>query len=187
MASMLANATLAPSPAAASATASSNSNYIAIRDTTSTVQLAANPDGNLYLTSYPGSSPGTEFLSTSSIVTNDDEGRSFHYHPAVMSAYGVSRLRLSNTSNATADSQILTLVPVSSGLGTIYTAVDTLGGMFLFAWCNAADWIGAKVFLIRDANGTQTLVSREVQWMVTGDEVTVCRPLLLTSGEKPVV
>ncbi|CZR56100.1 uncharacterized protein PAC_05988 [Phialocephala subalpina] len=157
MASMFANATLASSPAAPSTTASSNSHCITIRDTTSTVHLAASSDGNLYLTSYPESSPGTSLLSIFSTITNDDEGRSFHYHPAVMSAYGKSHLRLSTTGDATADSRILTLVPVSSGLGTIHTAaVDTVGGMFLFAWCNAPDWIGAKVLLIRDANRTQT-------------------------------
>jgi hypothetical protein len=190
--SYLVNATLTPSAAAASAatatpTSGASGHYIAIRDTSSIVQLSANTDGNIYLTPYPGASPGTAFLSTGSVVTIDDESRSFHYYPDTMAAYGVSRLRLSTTANATVDSQIITLIPTHSPLGPIYTAIDTLGHMFLFAWCNAPDWPGAKVFLIKDSTGPQMLQSSEIQWVVTGNKVTKCAPLLLTSGEQPLI
>lgn len=107
-----------------------------------------------------------------------------------MDAYGVSRLRLSTTADAPIGSQLLTLVPVASSVGTIYTAVDTLGNPFLFAWCNvenSADWPGAKVFLMADSTGTATLQSDGVRWIVTGEEIALCAPLILTSGETPLV
>lgn len=184
---MLANATVVSSSAATSATASPNNKYINLRDTTSSVQLAANTDGNIYLAPFPGNSPGTSFISTSSIITNDDSGRSFHYYPDTMAAYGVSRIRLSTTGLAPIGSQLLTLVPVTSGVGTIYMAVDTQGAVFLLAWCNSVDWLGAKVFIIKDATGVQTLETDGVQWIVTGDEVTKCAPLLITSRESPLI
>lgn len=192
-ASMLVNATKVATSAVAVATGnasalSSTGNYISLHDTTGQAQLAAHDDGNLYLTSYPGAAPGAAFLSTSSIVTNDEQGRSFHYYPATMGAYNVSRIRMSNTAEAPNGAQLLTLVPVSSGVGTIYSAIDTQGNVFLLAWCNAPGYSGAKVFLMNaGADGPAILKSREVQWVVTGDEVSLCAPLLLTSEEEPII
>jgi hypothetical protein len=192
-ASMLVNATKVATSAAAVATGNASAlsptgNYVSLHDTTGLVQLAAHDDGNLYLTSYPGVLPGTSFLSTSSIITNDEQGRSFHYYPATMGAYNVSRIRMSSTAKAPNGAQLLTLVPVTSGVGTIYTAMDTQGNTFLLAWCNALGYSGAKVFLMQaGADGPTILKSREVQWVVTGDEVSQCAPLLLTSGEKPII
>lgn len=192
LSSMLANATNIATSAVPTATgdasALSTGNYISLHDTTGLVQLAAHDDGNLYLASYPGVLPGVSFLSTSSIVTKDEQGRSFHYYPDTMAAYNVSRIRMSNTGETPIGAQLLTLVPVTSGPGTVYVAIDTQGNTFLLAWCNAPDYSGAKVFLMSpEADGPTILQSTDVQWVVTGDPVSLCAPLLLTSGEAPIM
>ncbi|OJJ45109.1 hypothetical protein ASPZODRAFT_144413 [Penicilliopsis zonata CBS 506.65] len=156
--------------------------YTQLPDLSGTVQLAAADDGNLYLSPYPGTEPETLFFSKGSVILQDTSSRSFHYYPDTMDAYGVSRLRIADLADTPLTAQLITLVPFSTSAGTAYAALDTLGQVFVLSWCNAADWLGAKVFLTRDYSTTlETLASADVQWIVTGDEVTECYPLLLTS------
>lgn len=180
---MLAAATMTTAAASATATA----DYTTLHDTTSSFQLSGSTDGNLYLTTYPGTQTGSlSFVADSSIVIKDELDRAFHYYPGTMDAYGVSRIRLAKTADAPVGSRLITLVPVSTGVGSVYTAVDTLGGVFMLAWCNSAGWSGSKIFLIKDKTGPATLMSDEVQWVVTGNEVSLCSPLLLTSTDTPI-
>ncbi|KAL3444142.1 hypothetical protein BJX65DRAFT_311109 [Aspergillus insuetus] len=163
--------------------------FTQLRDTSNTVQLASGPDGNLYLAAAAAasSSPQSLFYSSHSVIAQDVSSRTFHYYPATMDAYGVSRLRIASLAETPLTAQLVTLVPVHTEVGNVYAAADTLGKMFYLAWCNAADWLGAKVFLVSDyAESIDTLMSRGVQWIVTGDEVTMCYPLLLTSGAAPI-
>lgn len=146
-------------------------------------RLAVAEDGNFYMISNTGgNSPGTQFLSEDSIAYKDEAERMFHYYPNTMSVYGVSRLRAAQALDTPLGAQLVTLVPVTVPEGVAYVAADTDGHNFLLAWCTAPRWQGSKVFLVSDyEKGLQTLLSGEVQWIVTGNNVTECDPLVLTS------
>ncbi|KAH0160336.1 hypothetical protein KCU67_g6775, partial [Aureobasidium melanogenum] len=153
-------------------------------DTRQKSSLAAAEDGNFYMVgSTGGTSPGTQFYSENSIAFKDESERMFHYYPDTMSAYGVSRLRASQVLDTPLGAQLITLVPVSTPEGVVaYVAADTDGHNYLLAWCTAPRWQGSKVFLVSDyEKGLQTLLSGDVQWIVTGNNVTECDPLVLTS------
>ncbi|KAG9519860.1 hypothetical protein KCU93_g7884, partial [Aureobasidium melanogenum] len=153
-------------------------------DTRQKSSLAAAEDGNFYMVgSTGGISPGTQFYSENSIAFKDESERMFHYYPDTMSAYGVSRLRASQVLDTPLGAQLITLVPVSTPEGVVaYVAADTDGHNYLLAWCTAPRWQGSKVFLVSDyEKGLQTLLSGDVQWIVTGNNVTECDPLVLTS------
>ena len=157
-------------------------------DLTGKAQIAAAEDGNIYLSGYPGSGAGTTWYSEDSVVVTDYAERVFHYYPDTMNLYGVSRLRLATVDESPMTSQLITLVPFYTPSGTVYGAVDTQGNAFLLAWCSAPHWIGSKVFLTKDYdNSLKELLAGEVQWIVTGNNVTECNPLLLTSGAAPLV
>lgn len=154
-------------------------------------RLAASPDGNFYLVNNANplaASPGTNFYSEESIAYKDEQFHFFHYFPDTMREYGVSRLRVAGVLDTPLTAQMVTLAPVKTPQGSIYVAADTNGGNFLLAWCNAQRvWQGSKVFLVKDyVNGLEKLKSGEVQWIVTGQNVTECQPLLLTSGAGPL-
>lgn len=158
-----------------------------------TGKLAAADDGNLYLSggSIAGAPlPGTKFYSEKSVAFKDEQNRMFHYYPDTMSAYGVSRLRLSKILETPLTAQLITLVPVDTPSGIAYLAADTARNNYYLTTCTAPNWIGEKVFLVKDLkSGLGKLLSGEVQWIVTGNNVTDCRPLVLTSqagGLRPV-
>ncbi|TIA78266.1 hypothetical protein D6C76_04152 [Aureobasidium pullulans] len=153
-------------------------------DTRQASSLAAAEDGNFYMVGNTGSaSPGTKFYSEDSIAFKDESERMFHYYPNTMSTYGVSRLRAAQVLDTPLGAQLVTLVPVSTPDGvTAYVAADTDGHNYLLAWCTAPRWQGSKVFLVSDyEKGLETLLSGDVQWIVTGNNVTECDPLVLTS------
>ncbi|KJX93914.1 hypothetical protein TI39_contig4239g00006 [Zymoseptoria brevis] len=150
-------------------------------------RLAAAEDGNFYLVSNSGgASPSTNFYSEDSIAFKDEAERMFYYFPATMKAYGVSRMRAASPLNTPLTAQIITIIPVTlpdTGGRVAYVAADTSGNNFLLAWCTAPKWQGSKVFLVSDYDkGLNTLMSGEVQWIVTGNNVTECDPLVLTSN-----
>lgn len=162
--------------------------YMRLQDADSTALLASAADGNLYLAPFStATSPSTSFYCAGDSVTVADENqRFFHYYPATMAAYGVSRLRLSIIMESPLTSQLVTLIPVKTENGNNYVAADTEGNVFLLAVCEAKSWLGAKVFLVKDYDDSLArLAGREVQWVVTGEEVVRCAPLLLTSSQKP--
>ncbi|KAL2029254.1 hypothetical protein VTO58DRAFT_108446 [Aureobasidium pullulans] len=153
-------------------------------DTRQASSLAAAEDGNFYMVGNTGgASPGTKFYSEDSVAFKDESERMFHYYPNTMSTYGVSRLRAAQVLDTPLGAQLVTLVPVSTPDGvTAYVAADTDGHNYLLAWCTAPRWQGSKVFLVSDyEKGLQTLLSGDVQWIVTGNNVTECDPLVLTS------
>lgn len=197
LASMLAVANgSAPSSNSTSSNTSTAGNatrdgFVTLIDTTSAVSLSAAEDGNFYLSagSSGAAGPGTSFLSTSSIVTQDEQGRSFHYFPDTISAYGVSRLRLSLTADAPITAQLITLVPITIDNVPVYSAVDTNGNALFLAWCNVGSKDGgrSKVFLVKDyGESLKELARDEVQWVVTGDVVRDCAPLLLTGDVEAI-
>ncbi|THW98728.1 hypothetical protein D6D13_10515 [Aureobasidium pullulans] len=153
-------------------------------DTRQASSLAAAEDGNFYMVGNTGgASPGTQFYSEDSIASKDESERMFHYYPNTMSAYGVSRLRAAQVLDTPLGAQLVTLVPVSTPDGvTAYVAAGTDGHNSLLAWCTAPRWQGSKVFLVSDyEKGLETLLSGDVQWIVTGNNVTECDPLVLIS------
>lgn len=151
--------------------------------------LAAADDGNLYL-SGAGSSvsaPGTQFYSEGSIAYQDEQSRLFHYYPETMTAYGVSRIRVSSIMDTPLTAQLITLAPLSTPNGIAYVAADTANNNFFLMTCTAAHWSGSKVFLVDDVtNGANMLLAGDVQWIVTGNNVTACEPLILTSAASPL-
>ncbi|THW85565.1 hypothetical protein D6D15_07973 [Aureobasidium pullulans] len=153
-------------------------------DTRQASSLAAAEDGNFYMVGNTGgASPGTKFYSEDSVAFKDESERMFHYYPNTMTTYGVSRLRAAQVLDTPLGAQLVTLVPVSTPDGvTAYVAADTDGHNYLLAWCTAPRWQGSKVFLVSDyEKGLETLLSGDVQWIVTGNNVTECDPLVLTS------
>ncbi|KAF4552267.1 Hypothetical protein D9617_10g072480 [Elsinoe fawcettii] len=152
-------------------------------DPRSKSRLAAAEDGNFYMVADNGAaSPGTQFYSQDSVAFKDEAERMFHYYPNTMAAYGVSRLRVAQVLDTPLGAQMVTLVPVATPNGVAYVAADTDGHNYLLAWCSAPRWQGSKVFLVGDyEKGLQTLQSGEVQWVVTGNNVTECDTLVLTS------
>jgi hypothetical protein len=186
------SATLGVIGAAPTGSAEPFTGWSKLADLTGRVQLSSHDDGNLYLAPNGGSSgvpePGTSFFSEESVVIMDEGQRMFHYHPDTIGKYGVSRIRVSTIGDAPISSRMLTLIPFATEAGPAYGAIDTEGNVFVLAWCSAPKWPGSKVFLAQDyENGLPTLLSGEVQWIVTGNNVTQCNPLLLTSGAKPLV
>ncbi|TKA82231.1 hypothetical protein B0A49_00416 [Cryomyces minteri] len=93
--------------------------WTTLSDTTSSVQLIANSDGNLYLGNYKNSTPaqpGSNFLTSENIVMMDEQSRFFHYYPGEMRVYNVSRLRVSDIAASTPlGSQMISLVPFNTG------------------------------------------------------------------------
>lgn len=146
--------------------------------------LAAANDGNLYLSGNSQNPvPGTKFFSQNSIAYKDEQNRMFHYYPETMDLYGVSRIRVSDVLDTPLTAQLVTLVPVNTPSGTAYVAADTANNNFFLTWCSAPYWQGSKVFLVKDATaGLAELQKGEVQWIVTGNNVTECQPLVLTSA-----
>lgn len=147
-------------------------------------RLAAADDGNLYLSANSATPlPGTQFYSEKSIAFKDEQNRMFHYYPDTMNAYGVSRIRLSSVLDTPLTAQLITLVPVNTPSGAAYVAADTANHNFFLTECTAPHWQGSKVFLVKDLQtGPTTLLSGDVQWIVTGNNVTECNPLVLTSA-----
>ena len=181
---IMASATLGVVGAAPTGNGAPFTGWSLLPDFQQTSRLAAADDGNFYLVSNRGgASPGTQFYSENSIAFKDEQERMFHYYPATMNAYGVSRLRTSQVLDTPLGAQLVTLVPVSTPNGVAYVAADTAGHNFLLAWCTAPRWQGSKVFLVSDyEKGLPTLLSGDVQWIVTGNNVTECDPLVITSG-----
>ncbi|EME48461.1 hypothetical protein DOTSEDRAFT_76094 [Dothistroma septosporum NZE10] len=173
------------SGASASSIAAPFTGWSSLTEINGAAHLAAADDGNLYLSAGTSSSPlpGTQFYSDKSIAFKDEQNRMFHYYPDTMNAYGVSRLRLSTVMDTPLTAQLITLVPVDTPSGVAYVAADTANNNYFLTTCIAPHWQGSKVFLVKDLDsGPTELLSGQVQWIVTGNNVTACDSLVLTSA-----
>ncbi|PIA92923.1 hypothetical protein CB0940_03873 [Cercospora beticola] len=154
---------------------------VRISDVTNAAYLVAGDDGSIYLGS--ASNPDTVF-DMSSNVTYGAKGKFLAWHPDSMAAYGVSRFRLVDVESGTRGQNFAMIVPGERNIYTIRgskwgpEATDLTYGL---VWCNSPAYTAAKVFLVRTHEaGTAMLKSPDVQWLVTGAEVTQCAPLILT-------
>ena len=150
------------------------SSFVYINDATSSYGLEADPaTGNIYI-GDPGE--GSLFASSERNIVGDDSGRYFHYYPGLMSAYNVSRFRLSNETQIPKDADFVALVPVdydgSSQTPDVYAAFDMSGNTFLTITCDIKGEF-SKVFLAQDAEeGTKALMNSRLRYTVTGGIVT---------------
>ncbi|PPJ52424.1 hypothetical protein CBER1_10579 [Cercospora berteroae] len=154
---------------------------VRISDVTNAAYLVAGDDGSIYLSS--ASNPDTAF-DMSSNVTYGAKGKFLAWHPDSMAAYGVSRFRLVDVESGTRGQNFAMTVP---GERNIYAVRGSLWGpeapdlTYGLVWCNSPAYTAAKVFLVRTHEaGAAMLKSPDVQWLVTGAEVTQCAPLILT-------
>ena len=152
-----------------------NTSYVNLHDLDSTYSLQASTDGNLYLVSPASPS---KFASDSTFLLGDDNDRYFHYHPNVMTKYGVSRLRLSGADAIPKDADFVALVPVdydnNPGTPSVYAAIDTQGGIFFTMVVNISGQ-PSKVFLANDpVEGCKALENEKLRFTVTGGVVEDC-------------
>ncbi|GIZ43052.1 hypothetical protein CKM354_000629600 [Cercospora kikuchii] len=154
---------------------------VRISDVTNAAYLVAGDDGSIYL--GPASNLDTVF-DMSSNVTYGAKGKFLAWYPDSMAAYGVSRFRLIDVESGTRGQNFAMIVP---GERNIYAIRGSLWGpeapdlTYGLVWCNSPAYTAAKVFLVRTHEaGTAMLKSPDVQWLVTGAEVTQCAPLILT-------
>ncbi|KAI4254492.1 MAG: hypothetical protein LQ352_003067 [Teloschistes flavicans] len=146
-----------------------------ISDLSSNDELFAEANGNIY---YASPNNGTIFASVSSLIEGDGAGRFLHYYPDVMSAYNVSRLRLSDEAYIPITAEFIALAPVNydedSNSPDIYVATDTAGGVFFPVTCDIQDQ-DSKAFIVADIEeGVETLRDPKLRYTVTGGIVEEC-------------
>ena len=153
-----------------------DSSYVTIADVGNTYSLVSDPDsGNLYV---GVAGQGTYFAAVDGFVIGDDSDNYLHYHPDVMAAYNVSRIRLSDETAIPKTADIVSLAPVdyddSSATPNVYAAIDTMGNVFVTITCDI-EGEDSKVFLARDAEeGIKMLQEQKLRYTVTGGVVTDC-------------
>ncbi|GIZ47160.1 hypothetical protein CKM354_001025900 [Cercospora kikuchii] len=160
-----------------------------LRDVSDKVNLIAGDDGSLYLGSQNTTS--SLFAQGLNIVYGADK-RYLAWHPDTMGAYGISRLRLVDEGTALFGQLSATLVPVRAAqrnvylvLGAPYLLSET--NFYSLAWCNSPLYKGSKIFMVRNFDDAmQRLKSPEVQWIVTGAEISECGPLILKHDLPPL-
>ena len=112
-------------------------------------------------------------------MIGDDSDNYLHYHPDVIAAYNVSRLRLSDETAIPKTADIVGLAPVdyddnSSATPNVYAVIDTMGNVFVTITCDI-EGEDSKVFLARDAEeGVKVLRGQKLRYTVTGGVVTDC-------------
>lgn len=95
-----------------------------------------------------------------------------------MSAYNVSRLRLSDEAYIPITAEFIALAPVNydedSNSPDIYVATDTAGGVFFPVTCDIQDQ-DSKAFIVADIEeGVETLRDPKLRYTVTGGIVEEC-------------
>ncbi|KAK0106892.1 hypothetical protein ONS95_003611 [Cadophora gregata] len=163
-----------------------------LADVSGKFNLVANDDGNLYLGSR--NLPGAVFQNNLNLVYGPSMTRWFAWHPDTMGAYGISRLRVVDASSAVKGQNIAMLAPATIGGRNLYMAMGTGFAperpdlFYSLAWCNSNSYKGSRVFVVRNFEAAmEKLKSPEVQWIVTGAEISQCAPLILTHNVDPLV
>ena len=175
------NATLAADNSTSadnSSISSDGTTYLTLTDTTSTVQLSAGADGNLYLSPAGSADSGATFSSYEGLVAADSSDRLFHYYGPEMATYGVSRIRLATQDATPVSALLLSLAPIDYGSDAstpaVYVAVDTAGNSFYLAAC-MIEGQASKVFLVRDMDaGLGVLAQPGLMYVLTGGVVESC-------------
>ena len=136
--------------------------------------LLGDPYGNI-IAAPIGS--GTLFEQEEGVITEDAAGRTLHYYPNLMAAYGVSRFRVADETHVPKDAEIVALVAVDIDGNTStedqYGAVDSQGNAYLFITCNFLNQ-ATKLFLAKDTGGADTLMQDKLRYTVTGGVVEEC-------------
>lgn len=146
---------------------------VALKDTTSTYQLTVADSGSLFMTT---DSAASAFKGTK-VLLSDSSSRLLHYHPDLMSKYGVSRVRFSDVTQTPLGSKMLTLAPATIKGQKYYVAVDTQGRRFFPITCRVTngDDTSYKVFVAKNAlSGPAKMKSANLQWTVAGGVVEEC-------------
>ncbi|EPS45117.1 hypothetical protein H072_909 [Dactylellina haptotyla CBS 200.50] len=117
----------------------------------------------------------------------DATGRFFHYYTQTMESYGISRIRLHNTSHVPETASMVMLVPLAtpdhpSGAKSLLVAATPKSVVYYIAACNLKDQY-TKLFLFKKyPDGLKKLKALEMQNVVTGGEVQDCVMVALTTG-----
>ncbi|KAL6719024.1 hypothetical protein ACLMJK_003259 [Lecanora helva] len=152
-----------------------DNNFTTITDFSGNDELVADEDGNIY---YGAPGEGSPFATVSGYVEGDADGRFFHYYTDIMTAYNVSRLRLSNESYIPVSSDFVGFAPINyddnSQTRDAYVAIDTVGAVFFPVTCDIQGQ-PSKAFLVTDiTEGTRKLQDPSLRYTVTGGVVETC-------------
>ena len=163
-------------------------NFTYVMDTSYSNTLVYSEDGNLHLQDSSALSySDTLFEVSDDLVVGDSLGRTLFYYTPTMEKYNVSRIRLGDADHLPISSEIVNFAPIDydddSSNPAVYGAVDMLGNLFYPVLCSYADGTTpSKLFLVADLDtGLNTLVSAELQDIVTGGVVSECFGMPLTS------
>ncbi|KAM4067201.1 hypothetical protein HRG_001186 [Hirsutella rhossiliensis] len=141
-----------------------------LKDPDDTTMVISCSDGNIY-----------------AVLANS--AKMMHYYSAIISAAGVSRLRVAD-SHKTPKSSVPVLLTLyespENQQEQFYVAVDSQEEAFYPLVCDYKDdRIGSKVFLAKDpVQGVETLQSPDVEHSVTGGKVAECFPLVLGKAKR---
>lgn len=95
-----------------------------------------------------------------------------------MTAYNVSRIRLSSPAAIPKDADFVALAPVDYDdnpvMPSVYAGLDTTGGIFFTLMCNLVDQ-ASKIFWAADpVEGAKRLKEEKLRWTVRGGVVEDC-------------
>ncbi|EON62040.1 hypothetical protein W97_01259 [Coniosporium apollinis CBS 100218] len=154
------------------------------------------PNGNIYAFDEPvdrynlssfALQSSRLFSGKAHFVIGGSQGRLLHGYNDTLNSYGVSRIRLSRPSIMPNGSIPVTLVPMASPDGgpSIVVAMDTSANVYYLITCTMANSY-AKVFLAKSmVDGPLALMDPGLMPTVTGGEITSCRVVPYTNGDRP--
>jgi hypothetical protein len=145
---------------AAMASNPNNLSYTTVVDLHQQFVLSPSTDGNLNVVPWTlninnGSALFAEF---NGVIVGDANDRYLHYYPDEMSAYNVSRVRLSDQIGIPNTAAIICLTwldwqPADPSIPNLYLAVDSLLNLFNPVLCNFANGAPSKVFVVNGSTG----------------------------------
>lgn len=155
--------------------------FITITDTTNTLQLLAASNGNLNLANVADATSTDNWTINNNTVFADSSSRFLHYYPDLMSAYGVSRLRVGAWGSIPLTANLISFLQISTGGIDALVAIDTLENYYFPVVC-LYDGGANKVFLVNDTSSLDFLADASLRYTVTGGVVSECDHLALVSS-----
>lgn len=156
-----------------------------IYDSTGSYVLGQDVYNNFFLDDAANADAGYSFTTVDDVVVTDISDRAMFYYPDEMTALGVSRFRVADTTQIPTAADYITLTPIdydeSTATPGVYLAIDSQDNTFYTMYCNIQGLDG-KIFLVDDLDaGLKTLMRPDLEMVITGGVVTDCQALELVS------
>lgn len=164
---------------------SDNTTQTLIYDSTGSYVLGQDEYNNFFLDDAANAEAQYQFTAVDDVVVTDVSDRAMFYYPDEMTALGVSRFRIADTTQIPTAADFITLTPIDADESTstpgVYLAVDSEDNAYYTMYCNI-DGLGGKIFLVDDLDaGAKTLMRTDLEMVITGGVVTDCQALELVS------